>query len=140
MVANESCLVKLFTTVTDLLMTLNLIKIVLCFISDYWLPLNNQDKATLDYWYTDHANAINGTFGSMFSPFINKNESLNIFSPDLCRSLMLEFKGVEVITMGVFLVKMKKRVCCCEGHLQREHIFNRAICGQRYPLPCFVRL
>jgi len=51
----------------------------------------------LDYWYSDAANAINGTDGSMFHPGINRRENLYMFSPDLCRSIMAEFKGEEEI-------------------------------------------
>jgi len=56
-----------------------------------------KDNESLDYWYTDYANAINGTDGSMFHPGIDKNEKLYMFSPDLCRSIMAEFKGEEEI-------------------------------------------
>jgi len=56
-----------------------------------------EGKEALDFWYTDAANAINGTDGSMFHPGISSSENVFMFSPDLCRSLEAEFKGKEEI-------------------------------------------
>jgi len=56
-----------------------------------------KENATLDFWYSDYANAINGTDGSMFHPGVDKSENLYMFSPDLCRSLLAEYKGEETI-------------------------------------------
>jgi len=66
-------------------------------LDDFAKVKEYKDNTTLEYWYTGYANAINGTDGSMFSPFVNKNENLYMFSPDLCRSIMAEFKKVETI-------------------------------------------
>merc|ERR1712168_1421271 len=51
----------------------------------------------LDFWYTEYANMINGTDGSMFHPGVHKSEDLYMFSPDLCRSIQAEFKGEETV-------------------------------------------
>lgn len=56
-----------------------------------------QNEPMLNYWYTDYANMINGTDGSMFHPGVDKKEDLYMFSPDLCRSISAEFKGEETI-------------------------------------------
>ncbi|KAF6024459.1 SCARB2 [Bugula neritina] len=46
----------------------------------------NHNKS-LPYWKTKYCNMINGTDGTMYHPFIEKTESLSIFSSDLCRSI-----------------------------------------------------
>ncbi|XP_033978750.1 lysosome membrane protein 2-like isoform X2 [Trematomus bernacchii] len=51
----------------------------------------------LDFWTSNQSNSINGSDGSAFHPFLDKNERIYIFSPDLCRSIHMEFeKDVEV--------------------------------------------
>uniref|UniRef100_A0A668AS77 Scavenger receptor class B member 2 n=1 Tax=Myripristis murdjan TaxID=586833 RepID=A0A668AS77_9TELE len=44
-------------------------------------------ESSLKWWTTDECNMINGTNGASFHPIINKNETLYMFSSDLCRSL-----------------------------------------------------
>lgn len=44
-------------------------------------------KSSLDWWTSDECNMINGTNGASFHPVISKNETLYMFSSDLCRSL-----------------------------------------------------
>jgi len=56
-----------------------------------------EGNATLDFWYSDEANAIKGTDGSMFHPGVTKDEKLDMFSPDLCRSVQAEFIGEEMV-------------------------------------------
>ena len=55
-----------------------------------------KEEPKLNFWYSDFANAINGTDGSMFHPGVSKGENLFMFSPDLCRSIVAEYKGEEV--------------------------------------------
>ncbi|XP_048021923.1 lysosome membrane protein 2-like [Megalobrama amblycephala] len=51
----------------------------------------------LSFWKTNQSNMINGTDGSAFHPFLTKEERLNVFTPDLCRSIYMRFeKEVEV--------------------------------------------
>lgn len=51
----------------------------------------------LSFWKTNQSNMINGTDGSAFHPFLSKEERLNVFTPDLCRSIHMRFeKEVEV--------------------------------------------
>uniref|UniRef100_A0A8C7D3U4 Lysosome membrane protein 2 n=1 Tax=Oncorhynchus kisutch TaxID=8019 RepID=A0A8C7D3U4_ONCKI len=48
-------------------------------------------------WTSEQSNMINGTDGSAFHPLLSKTERLYIFSPDLCRSIFMEFeKDVKV--------------------------------------------
>ncbi|XP_072171405.1 lysosome membrane protein 2-like [Diadema setosum] len=42
---------------------------------------------TLPYWATPQANMINGTDGTYNHPFVNRNDSLYVFSSDICRSI-----------------------------------------------------
>ncbi|KAM6984692.1 lysosome membrane protein 2c [Aplochiton taeniatus] len=56
----------------------------------------NEQRA-LDWWSTDECNMINGTNGASFHPIISKNDTLYMFSSDLCRSLYAEF--VEEVTV-----------------------------------------
>ncbi|KAK5879060.1 hypothetical protein CesoFtcFv8_024405 [Champsocephalus esox] len=51
----------------------------------------------LDFWTSNQSNSINGSDGSAFHPFLDKNERIYIFTSDLCRSIYMEFeKDVEV--------------------------------------------
>ncbi|KAM8743815.1 lysosome membrane protein 2c [Acanthopagrus schlegelii] len=43
--------------------------------------------SSLDWWTSDECNMINGTNGAFFHSVIAKNETLYMFSSDLCRSL-----------------------------------------------------
>ncbi|XP_012685484.1 lysosome membrane protein 2c [Clupea harengus] len=49
-------------------------------------------QSSLDWWTSDECNMINGTNGASFHPLINKNETLSMFSSDLCRSLYAVFE------------------------------------------------
>ncbi|ROL41936.1 Lysosome membrane protein 2 [Anabarilius grahami] len=40
----------------------------------------------LSFWKTNQSNMINGSDGSAFHPFLTKEERLNLFTPDFCRS------------------------------------------------------
>ncbi|XP_036973688.1 lysosome membrane protein 2c [Acanthopagrus latus] len=44
-------------------------------------------QSSLDWWTSDECNMINGTNGAFFHSVIAKNETLYMFSSDLCRSL-----------------------------------------------------
>ncbi|KAI2651675.1 Lysosome membrane protein 2 [Labeo rohita] len=51
----------------------------------------------LSFWKTNQSNMINGTDGSAFHPFLSKEERLDVFTADLCRSIHMRFeKEVEV--------------------------------------------
>uniref|UniRef100_A0AAQ4NSZ7 Scavenger receptor class B, member 2a n=1 Tax=Gasterosteus aculeatus aculeatus TaxID=481459 RepID=A0AAQ4NSZ7_GASAC len=54
-------------------------------------------ESKLTFWTSNQSNSINGSDGSAFHPFLDKNERIYIFTPDLCRSIHMEFeKEVEV--------------------------------------------
>uniref|UniRef100_A0A671QXD6 Lysosome membrane protein 2-like n=1 Tax=Sinocyclocheilus anshuiensis TaxID=1608454 RepID=A0A671QXD6_9TELE len=51
----------------------------------------------MSFWKSNQSNMINGTDGSGFHPFLSKEERLNVFTPDLCRSIHMRFeKEVEL--------------------------------------------
>nr|XP_046231033.1 lysosome membrane protein 2-like isoform X2 [Scatophagus argus] len=64
---------------------------------DYGLVETWQGQSKLTFWTSDQSNSINGSDGSAFHPLLNKDERIYIFTPDLCRSIYVEFeKDVEV--------------------------------------------
>ena len=50
------------------------------------------DETSLDVWADSHCNAINGTDASLFHSFIEKNETLYIFTNDICRSIYVQYE------------------------------------------------
>ncbi|XP_074474870.1 lysosome membrane protein 2-like isoform X2 [Sebastes fasciatus] len=64
---------------------------------DYGRVATWKGESKLTFWKTDQSNSINGSDGSAFHPLLNKDERIYIFTPDLCRSIHMEFeKEVEV--------------------------------------------
>ncbi|KAK3741071.1 hypothetical protein RRG08_005761 [Elysia crispata] len=63
---------------------------------------NGQKELSL--WTSDYANTLNGSLGTLFPPFVEKEERHYFFSTDLLRTLSLEFQK-EVSEHGVPLYK-----------------------------------
>ncbi|XP_059213730.1 lysosome membrane protein 2-like isoform X2 [Centropristis striata] len=64
---------------------------------DYGRVETWKGQSQLTFWSTNQSNSINGSDGSAFHPLLDKNERIYIFTPDLCRSIHMEFeKDVEV--------------------------------------------
>lgn len=65
------------------------------------------DKQDVSFWRGKSCNTIKGTDGQFFHPFIQKNERLDIFAPDLCRTLQIEFvkttsiRSIELYRFGI---------------------------------------
>ncbi|XP_040915173.1 lysosome membrane protein 2c [Toxotes jaculatrix] len=57
-------------------------------------------KSSLNWWSSDECNMINGTNGASFHPVITKNETLYMFSSDLCRSLYALYEE-DVTVKGI---------------------------------------
>ncbi|XP_035523779.1 lysosome membrane protein 2c [Morone saxatilis] len=57
-------------------------------------------ESSLSWWTSDECNMINGTNGGSFHPVITKNETLYMFSSDLCRSLYALYEE-DVTVKGI---------------------------------------
>ncbi|XP_034458494.1 lysosome membrane protein 2c [Hippoglossus hippoglossus] len=57
-------------------------------------------ESSLNWWTSDECNMINGTNGAFFHPVLTKNETLYMFTSDLCRSLYALYEG-DVTVKGV---------------------------------------
>uniref|UniRef100_A0A4W5RJX8 Scavenger receptor class B, member 1 n=1 Tax=Hucho hucho TaxID=62062 RepID=A0A4W5RJX8_9TELE len=64
-------------------------------VIDQW-----KGKSSLGWWTTDECNMINGTNGASFHPVITKNETLYMFSSELCRSIYAIYEE-ESSVMGI---------------------------------------
>lgn len=58
----------------------------------------------LSWWRDKYANMINGTDGTQFSPDVSKDETLYIFSPEICRSGYLRYDS-EVTKKSIKLYR-----------------------------------
>lgn len=64
-------------------------------------------NSDLNYWKGKYCNTIRGTDGQFFHPFVEKDERLEIFAPDLCRTLAIEFikttsiRSIELYRFGI---------------------------------------
>ncbi|XP_059906267.1 lysosome membrane protein 2c isoform X2 [Gadus macrocephalus] len=56
-----------------------------------------KNKRQLDWWTSPQCNMINGTNGAFFHPLVTKDETLYMFSSDLCRSMYATY--VEDVTV-----------------------------------------
>ncbi|XP_077593507.1 lysosome membrane protein 2-like isoform X1 [Stigmatopora nigra] len=64
---------------------------------DYGQVETWKGQSQLNFWNSNQSNSINGSDGSAFHPLLKKDERIYIFTPDLCRSIYMEFeKDVEV--------------------------------------------
>ncbi|XP_070706478.1 lysosome membrane protein 2-like isoform X2 [Pempheris klunzingeri] len=64
---------------------------------DYGRVETWKGQSELTFWTSNQSNSINGSDGSAFHPLLSKEERIYIFTPDLCRSIYMEFeKDVEV--------------------------------------------
>ncbi|XP_077441939.1 lysosome membrane protein 2-like [Vanacampus margaritifer] len=64
---------------------------------DYGRVETWKGQSQLTFWNSNQSNSINGSDGSAFHPLLKKDERIYIFTPNLCRSIHMEFeKDVEV--------------------------------------------
>lgn len=60
-------------------------------------------RSEVSYWKGKSCNTIQGTDGQFFHPFVQKDEKLDIFAPDLCRTLSIEFiKTTSIRTIELY--------------------------------------
>lgn len=63
---------------------------------DYGQVVTWKGQSQLTFWTSNQSNSINGSDGA-FHPLLDKNERIYVFTPDLCRSIYMEFeRDVEV--------------------------------------------
>uniref|UniRef100_A0A8C6SAR4 Lysosome membrane protein 2-like n=1 Tax=Neogobius melanostomus TaxID=47308 RepID=A0A8C6SAR4_9GOBI len=63
---------------------------------DFGRVVTWKGQSQLTFWTSNQSNSINGS-DSAFHPLLDKNERIYIFTPDLCRSIYMEFeKDVDV--------------------------------------------
>ncbi|XP_044030623.1 lysosome membrane protein 2 isoform X4 [Siniperca chuatsi] len=67
---------------------------------DYGRVETWKGQSQLTFWTSNQSNSINGSDGSAFHPLLNKNERIYIFTPDLCRSIYMEFEK-DVAVKGI---------------------------------------
>ncbi|ODN02568.1 Lysosome membrane protein 2 [Orchesella cincta] len=58
---------------------------------------NWNGSPSLTYWNSSKCNALTGTDGSIFPPFLEKENPIVIFNTDLCRTLELTFKEERTV-------------------------------------------
>ncbi|XP_061783430.1 lysosome membrane protein 2 isoform X2 [Nerophis lumbriciformis] len=64
---------------------------------DYGRVETWKGQRQLNFWNTNQSNSINGSDGGAFHPLLKKDERIHIFTPDLCRSIYMDYeKDVEV--------------------------------------------
>ena len=64
-------------------------------------------RSEVNFWKGKSCNAVRGTDGQFFHPNVQKDEILEIFAPDLCRTLAIEFikttsiRSIELYRFGI---------------------------------------
>lgn len=91
---------------------------------------------------------LSGSSGDFFPPFIVKNQTMELFSPEMCRSVVMDFEEEKVIK-GVKTFKFSggdrtvdngtlypENECYCGGECVPSGTFNVSSC--RYGTPVFM--
>lgn len=118
-------------------------------VADLAKVVSYQGRKRLKWWKGHHCNAIKGTDGSLFHPGVTKNETLQVFTSELCQSLPLVYQGetqVEGIPAyrfvpptDVFDNSDPKRDCFCTadpniGCSTPNGLFNMSSCQYGSPI------
>lgn len=105
-------------------------------------------ESSLKWWSTDDCNMINGTNAASFHPVITKNETLYIFSSDLCRSIYIRYeKDVSVRGIPAYRFVPPSEVfgnltvnpanagfCVPAGNCLASGLLNVSMCKQGAPI------
>lgn len=98
--------------------------------------------------YDGKCSELSGSAGDFFTPFIVKNQTLELFSPEMCRSILMDFEE-ELEIKGVKTLKFSggdrtvdngtlypENKCYCDGECVPSGLFNISSC--RYGSPVFM--
>uniref|UniRef100_A0AAR2JVJ0 Scavenger receptor class B, member 1 n=1 Tax=Pygocentrus nattereri TaxID=42514 RepID=A0AAR2JVJ0_PYGNA len=101
----------------------------------------------MTFWGTNQSNMINGTDGSAFHPFLTKEERLDVFTADLCRSIYMLFeKEVEVKGIPAYRYTPPRDVLasgennpenkgfCLDKKCLDDGVLNVAVCRKGAPV------
>ncbi|XP_033503006.2 lysosome membrane protein 2c [Epinephelus lanceolatus] len=105
-------------------------------------------ESTLNWWTSDECNMINGTNGASFHPVVTKNETLYMFSSDLCRSLYAQYEeDVQVKGIPGYRFSPPSQVfanqtvnpanagfCVPAGNCLGSGVLNVSLCKQGAPI------
>ncbi|XP_044031149.1 lysosome membrane protein 2c [Siniperca chuatsi] len=105
-------------------------------------------ESSLNWWTSDECNMINGTNGASFHPVITKNETLYMFSSDLCRSLYAMYeddvtvKGIpgyrfslpSNVFANITLNPANAGFCVPSGNCMGSGVLNVSPCKQGAPI------
>ncbi|XP_031619154.1 sensory neuron membrane protein 1-like [Contarinia nasturtii] len=61
-------------------------------IRDIGRVLEFNGESEMDAWFEDECNRVDGTDGTIFAPFYEKEEGFSIYVPQMCRKLLLEYQ------------------------------------------------
>ncbi|XP_074598787.1 lysosome membrane protein 2-like [Brevipalpus obovatus] len=88
-----------------------------------------QGKEKVNFWGKDtHCNHINGTDGAQFHPDLQRTDKLWVFSPELCRSIFLEYiKDSEVKGITTYQFSFPERLLTAPS----KSIENECFCVKK---------
>ncbi|KAJ8261386.1 hypothetical protein COCON_G00171090 [Conger conger] len=105
-------------------------------------------NSSLEWWSSDQCNMINGTNGASFHPIITKDESLFMFSSDLCRSIYAQYekdlsvRGIpayrfvppSAVFANVSVNPANTGFCVPAGKCLASGLLNVSVCKQGAPI------
>jgi len=119
-------------------------------IHDLGSIVNFDNKTRLDTWFDDTneegvCNNIHGTDGSLYPPFVKKDQVFHIFNKDMCRSLPIEYsESVTHFEMETYRFVPGKKAfssddnsCFCPSGMSScapEGMFNVSACHGGSPM------
>lgn len=99
-------------------------------------------------YFEGKCNDLTGSAGEFFVPGIKKDQTLELFSPEMCRSIPMDFENEQDI-MGIKTYKFSggersidngtlyaENECFCGGQCVPSGVFNISSC--RYGTPVFM--
>lgn len=106
-----------------------------------------RNKTKMEVWDGDECNAVRGTDGSSYPPFLDKSRSLQLFAADMCRVMDLVYKETGEFyghptyefelspdTFDNGATNPKNKCFCSGGHCLKPGAFNLSQCTFGAPL------